>query len=296
ARARFPPRHGGAMSQLTISPDLWSRLEALVHENAAWPVENHEEIEHTVAELRRLVADQQRLLERKTAREDQLNARVAQLEQYIEQVATQSLRYRELFDCAPDAYLVTDAAGAIEKANHAAAALFRVPRELLLNKPMPFFIVHERRLELYQRLNALIRRQQAISNWEVPMQPRGGLVLTTLVTVTPIVDADGMLQGLRWLVRDVSELHQARVRALQLERLAVLGQRAADLAHDGRNLLSRAQAFLQRLTWRLEESGEALDFVKRAMDANNDLVLLSNDVWCSAGPFPLESAPCDLPQ
>ena len=44
-------------------------------------------------------------------------------------------RYQELFDFAPDGYLVTDPDGIIQEANRAAAILLGVPQPHLLDKP-----------------------------------------------------------------------------------------------------------------------------------------------------------------
>src|SRR5262245_15130376 len=48
-------------------------------------------------------------------------------------------RYQELFDFAPDGYLVTDADGIIQEANRAAAALLGVPQPHLLDKSLTGF-------------------------------------------------------------------------------------------------------------------------------------------------------------
>src|SRR5215510_15475714 len=52
-------------------------------------------------------------------------------------------RYQELFDFAPDGYLVTAADGMIQEANHAAAALLGMPQPHLLNKYLADFIAQE---------------------------------------------------------------------------------------------------------------------------------------------------------
>jgi len=54
-------------------------------------------------------------------------------------------RYQELFDFAPDGYLVTDPEGIIQEANRAAAALLGVPQPGLLDKPLTGFIAEEER-------------------------------------------------------------------------------------------------------------------------------------------------------
>lgn len=71
------------------------------------------------------------------------------------------LRYQELFDFAPDGYVITDLQGLIIEANYAAAALFQTPREFLTGKPFPSFIEQSCRHEIYQRL-ALLNCRMAV--------------------------------------------------------------------------------------------------------------------------------------
>ncbi|HEY9747603.1 MAG TPA: PAS domain-containing protein, partial [Allocoleopsis sp.] len=49
-------------------------------------------------------------------------------------------RYAELFESAPDGYLVTDAQGLIQEANQAAARLFNIERSYLIGKPLITFV------------------------------------------------------------------------------------------------------------------------------------------------------------
>ena len=49
-------------------------------------------------------------------------------------------RYVELFEFAPDAYLVTDPAGIIREANRAASELLNLPQAFLVGKPMSVYI------------------------------------------------------------------------------------------------------------------------------------------------------------
>ena len=55
------------------------------------------------------------------------------------------LRYRELFELAPDGYLVTDLHGTIQEANRAAAALLNIMPHRLPGVPLVVFIASEAR-------------------------------------------------------------------------------------------------------------------------------------------------------
>ena len=56
------------------------------------------------------------------------------------QLDLESARYRELFDLAPDGYLVTDPVGVILESNRAASELLGTPGHFLSQKPMVVFV------------------------------------------------------------------------------------------------------------------------------------------------------------
>jgi PAS domain S-box-containing protein len=93
---------------------------------------------------------------------------------------------------------------------------------------------------------------------------------------------------------DVTDLLEAQRKALQAERLAALGQVMANLAHEGRSLLQRSAACLERLGWRLEDRPEALEILARAQQAQRELVQLFEDVRSHAAPLNLRPSACDL--
>lgn len=64
--------------------------------------------------------------------------------------------YADLFESAPDALVVTDAAGAIQEMNAAARLLLRYRALQLLRKPLQLFITAESRPAFRTNLNALL--------------------------------------------------------------------------------------------------------------------------------------------
>src|SRR6476646_4601069 len=80
-------------------------------------------------------------------------------------------RYQDLFEFAPDSYIVTDVNGKIQEFNQAAIALLNVPREFLLDKPLAIFVD---RLERSTFRLQLLRLQQGygVQELEIRLQPR----------------------------------------------------------------------------------------------------------------------------
>src|SRR5262249_46724871 len=134
-------RNGVGMSERLVDSRITSlhRLIAALHERvAAEPVRTAEVLPELLEDLH-------------TALEE---LHVAEEEQYQQNEAlaaarltaeAERQRYQELFDFAPDGYLVTDPEGIIQEANRAAAVLLGVPQPRLLDRPLVSFVAEEER-------------------------------------------------------------------------------------------------------------------------------------------------------
>jgi PAS domain S-box-containing protein len=173
-----------------------------------------------------------------------------QLEQAYREAQAQRLRYQELFDFAPDGYLVTDRQGIILEANYAAAALLQTPRPFLPGKPLPLFVAEGWRRDFYLRLTRLCRTAPG-ERWETTVQPRKGERREVTLTVAAIAGEEGRPTGFRWLLRDNSETRKAE-QALRAEKdLAdslVDTVEAVVLVIDERGRITRSNPFLRTLS------------------------------------------------
>ncbi|MCF2146748.1 EAL domain-containing protein [Desmonostoc muscorum LEGE 12446] len=115
-------------------------------------------------------------------------------------------RYQDLFEFAPDAYLVTNTAGTIQEANNAAATLLYVPQNYLVGKPLILFIAQEDRQFFRSQMNNL---QQSL-NWEINLEPRRGKPFPASITVSAVYDEKGKQVGWRWLLCNITERKQTQ--------------------------------------------------------------------------------------
>jgi PAS domain S-box-containing protein len=152
----------------------------------------------------------------------------------------QRQRYRDLFEHAPDGYLVTDPQGVVREANRAAGALLGAAPKALSGKPLVLFIAPNERSVFHAEL-ARLARDGRPQEWLIALQPRPGRSagpLQASVHVAPVRDRAGTVTALRWLVRDESA-RWADVEALRrgARDLEVKAQaQAAELERQGREL------------------------------------------------------------
>jgi PAS domain S-box-containing protein len=125
-------------------------------------------------------------------------------------------RYRDLFESAPDGYLVTDPAGIVRQANRAALRLLNVHEEALRGQPLEVCVAEEDRDEFRRRLDRVRAGEKPGSEWHLHVRSDDG-VFPAALTVSPVRDLQGDLIGLRWLLRNISPSRRAAERERLLE-------------------------------------------------------------------------------
>lgn len=162
--------------------------------------------------------------------EEELRQQNEELVNTRQQIELERQRYQDLFEFAPDGYLVTDVTGNIQQANQAAGTLLSVRQNRLVGKPLVVFIAKSERQNFRTRLTQLQPRQE----WEVYLQPRLGTPIPVAIAVTSVYDSQNQLVCLRWLIRDITFRKQMEqsLQAYQdnLERL--VAQRTEELTRN----------------------------------------------------------------
>lgn len=134
-------------------------------------------------------------------------------------------RYQELFELAPEAYLVTDGDGKIQEANAAAAELFKIPVPSLVGQVLTIYVVPTEHSAFLNQLKLL--KLEQVSEWEVRLQSPQREPFDAAVTVAFSWYLDGNLSSLRWLIRDITEQKSVAARLNQLEMR--VSERSAEL-------------------------------------------------------------------
>jgi PAS domain S-box-containing protein len=139
-------------------------------------------------------------------------------------------RYEELFNFAPDGYVVTNLKGRIEDANVAACRLLTRDRQSLIGVPFAQFFAPNDRRKLVELPMAKPDPSEKAERVEaLLLSPNGAEPIPCALRVNAISDARGVVVGLRWSVRDITERKRGEERQAKLLELVETVNRAKAL-------------------------------------------------------------------
>ena len=220
--------------------------------------------------------------------EEELRQQNEQLIEYQQQIEKEHQRYQELFDFAPDGYLVTDIYGKIIEANRAASQLLAIDQNKLAGKLIIIFVPQETRGEFRKQLRYLYENKQ-IKDWELDLQNYSKTLFNCEINSSIINDKNGNCIGMRWLLRDISarKLAEAKMRFVELQNNIKLeessrlkSQIVAVLSHELRTPLNAIIGFSD-LLFRLNKNKftpQSLNIVQTIIRNGKELLKLINNM------------------
>jgi PAS domain S-box-containing protein len=128
--------------------------------------------------------------------------------QAVREAELQRERYRELFEFAPDSYLVTDLNGVIGEANRAACDLLNLPRRFLVGTLLVSYVRKEEHRAFLGRL-ADLPRLEVTQEWEMTLLPVRCSPAEVAAKVMVCRDRTGAPATLRWLLHNVTPWKRA---------------------------------------------------------------------------------------
>ncbi|QQE79971.1 PAS domain-containing sensor histidine kinase [Alicyclobacillus sp. SO9] len=175
-----------------------------------------------------------------------------------------------LFRYAADAITITDARGRITSVNPAWIRLFDWRMEEVKGKQLATAVQGDM-LDEVLRGNTWISQEQLVRR-------RDGRGFYVSVTGSAMYDEEtGRITGAILIYRDLTEKKHVEASLLRSEKLAVVGELAAGIAHEIRNPLTAIKGFLQMM--RDSRGPQHLDIllseVERISDITNELLFLA---------------------
>jgi PAS domain S-box-containing protein len=185
--------------------------------------------------------------------------------------------FRGLFESAPDAIVVTNAAGRIKLVNRQTEKLFGYRRDELIGKTVEVLVPsaarrrHVQQREEYENAGPRPMR----GHRELTAVNSKGEEIPVEIWLNPLGEGDTRLVVSS--IHDVSEKRKLQAQLLQSQKMDLIGQLVGGVAHDFNNLLTVILSFSQFVDEAVRDSGDEqvlqdIGEVMRATDRARSLV------------------------
>ncbi|GFN32848.1 ATP-binding protein [Paenibacillus xylaniclasticus] len=240
--------------------------------------------EHNKDELGQLAADV-----------NNLGASIVQytddLKSTMDELRSTKVFLQSFFDHTSDAIHVLDAERIVVQANQAFENIYGWTVQEVIGKPLnniPAEWEYER-----QMFVDVITHGKPITNYETTRYTKDGRQINVSVTASPIHDQDGRAIAIACISRDITARKQTEERLRRSEKLSVVGQLAAGVAHEIRNPLTTLRGFIQLASSRGTLSPDHIDIMIAELDRINMIV---SEFLILSKPQKLQYVPVDVNQ
>jgi PAS domain S-box-containing protein len=175
-----------------------------------------------------------------------------------------------LIEHSTDAIYVMDLDGRIYRTNPAFEALYGYNADELTGTRQPF--VPEHLHKEYQELIRQVKNGGEVSGYETVRRNKSGSEVHISLTLSPVLLDDGQLVALASISRNITERKETEELLRRSEKLSVIGQLAAGVAHEIRNPLTTLRGFVQLLKHRQAGNAEHMDLMLEELDRINFIV------------------------
>lgn len=228
----------------------------------------------------------QRLLDELQTKQLDLEAQHQTLLEALEELEESRNCYAALYDFAPVGYVTFDFRGCIQEINLTGASLIGKERSLLIGSPFSCS-VKKSDLKLFLNHMRHCRRSNEKVITELSLITKNGLPVQVQLLSVPIQIVSKNISHYRTIITDITERKLLEKELSRLERLNLIGEMGASIAHEIRNPMTTVRGFLQLFKCKNEflKHKENLDLMTDELDRANSIIseflsLAKNKVVC----------------
>lgn len=181
----------------------------------------------------------------------------------------QEQAYMSLVDHNPDAIFRLDLEGYFLNANPATSKITGFQLDDLLHQPFKELIMTDDREKVCAIFKEAVNGES--NSIEIAIRHESGLPIDLNLKMVPIV-IHGKIQGVYGIAKDITNRKRTEELLIKSEKLSVVGQLAAGVAHEIRNPLTSLRGFVQLFQAKEDMNQEYLKIMLSELDRINDIV------------------------
>lgn len=179
---------------------------------------------------------------------------------------------RAIFENATDAIAIFDLEGTLIQANKGFEEIFGWPLTEVLNRRLP--VTPPDTMHHAEYMVKKVAAGESLKDFETTKIRKDGTRVEVSISMSPMTNCYGKIHALVAIVRDITDRKKIQAMAERAEKLHLVGQMAAGIAHEVRNPMTTVRGYLQMLQRRPENnylSGQ-LNLMIEEIDRANSII------------------------
>ncbi|RFU68983.1 PAS domain-containing sensor histidine kinase [Peribacillus saganii] len=181
-------------------------------------------------------------------------------------------KYQSLFKYNPDPVYMMDLKGFITNINPQFESIFGLPHDELVGTSISDYTFHsaEEKDRLMESFLHVINNKTGINSGDIRLQTINGTRIFACTFVPMMIDDE--LAGIISYAKDVTQIRETQEILRKTEKLSVVGELAASVAHEVRNPLTSLKGFVQLLQTSEDEYKHYYSIMLSELDRINLIV------------------------
>ncbi|WP_312561141.1 PAS domain S-box protein [Anaerospora sp.] len=179
---------------------------------------------------------------------------------------------RAIFENATDAIAIFDLDGILVQANKGFEEIFGWPLAEVLDQRLP--VTPPDTMNHAEYMVKMVSAGESIKDFETTKICKDGTRVDVSISMSPLRNSYGKIHALVAIVRDITDRKKMQAIAERAEKLHLVGQMAAGIAHEVRNPMTTVRGYLQMLQRRPENEyiASQLHLMIEEIDRANSII------------------------
>ncbi|WNS76107.1 PAS domain S-box protein [Bacillus sp. DTU_2020_1000418_1_SI_GHA_SEK_038] len=198
-------------------------------------------------------------------------------------------KYKSLFEYNPDIVFMMNLNGVITNVNPQFKAVTGYDDEKVVGKKIKDSLTAEGYKTVKESISNILKGER-VQKYELEIPHKNGETITIQFTNLPII-VNGEIEGIIGYGKDMTHIRQTEERLRQTEKLSVVGELAASVAHEIRNPLTSLIGFVQLLQ---KENEKDHLYHKIMLDELNRINYIAGELLLLAKPQQVQFTRADI--